>query len=65
MPIAIIGYYPVSNEKKYDYCGVALPFGFIKNGGMYLFNAKEIDCILFESIQNLESELMKEIFFEL
>ena len=45
--ISIVGYYPINNNNRYDYLGVVIPFGYMPEASMILFNHEEIEDIEF------------------
>lgn len=57
--VMITGYYAVTNsmkDKVFDYRGCPYPEGILDSSGVALFDADQIDDILYEGFHNDESE---------
>ena len=61
VPIAIIGYYPIVEEKRYDYCGVVLPIGFFKDGAVVTFDKSQVKTIEYRGYEDSKSNALYDI----
>lgn len=59
--VSIIGFCSTVKDKKYDYCGVLLPFGYIKNGVLLTFNHTQIAEVEFDGYQDKKTEVFLEL----
>lgn len=52
VPVAIIGYFPIYNEKKYQYAGAILPIGYVAGSPVVVFDETQVEQIEFEGYDN-------------
>ena len=54
--LMITGFFPVADEKTYDYCGCLYPEGFLSMEDVFLFNDDEVEKVCFLGLFDDETE---------
>lgn len=55
----IIGYFPVVENKKFDYFAVTYPYGILDTKKMYMFYSKDISNVFYKGYENEEFNSIK------